>query len=112
MGIDVELHSARPTRNWGRSRATLLQSSYGHEDALADVIGSLRLLGVPGRLTAVDPYGDALMNEQEAAVTLDEIPGLRQRCTDGHQFAALDDLAALLEQCAGTPGSYPWFQGD
>jgi hypothetical protein len=27
----------------------------------------LRLLGGSGRLTAVDPYGDTLMNEQEAA---------------------------------------------
>ncbi|GAA5057281.1 hypothetical protein GCM10023336_30970 [Streptomyces similanensis] len=112
VGIDVELHSARPTRNWRKSRATLLQSSYGHGDALADLIGSLRLLGVPGRLTAVDPYEDALMNEQEAAVALGEIPDLRQRCTDERQLAALDDLAKLLEQCAGTPGSYLWFQGD
>ncbi|MFF4964498.1 hypothetical protein [Streptomyces sp. NPDC001037] len=112
MGIDVELHSARPTRNWRRSRATLLQTSYGHGDALADAIGSLRLLGVPGRLTAVDPYGDALMNEQGAAVALGEIPDLRQRCADERQLAALDDLARLLEQCASTPGSYLWFQGD
>jgi hypothetical protein len=79
---------------------------------LADVIGSLRLLGVPGRLTAVDPYGDALMNEQEAAVALGETPDLRQRCTDERQLAALDDLARLLEQCVGTAGSYLWFQGD
>ncbi|MFF3164579.1 hypothetical protein [Streptomyces sp. NPDC003273] len=112
MGIDVELHSARPTRNWRRSRTTLLQTSYGHGDALADAIGSLRLLGVPGRLTAVDPYGDALMNEQGAAVALGEIPDLRQRCADARQLAALDDLARLLEQCASTPGSYLWFQGD
>ncbi|MFR0358668.1 hypothetical protein [Streptomyces sediminimaris] len=112
MGIDVELHSARLTRNWRKSRATLLHSSYGHGDALADAIGSLRLLGVPGQLTAVDPYGDALMNEQEAAVALAEIPDLRRRCTDERQLAALEDLAGLLEQCAGTPGSYLWFQGD
>lgn len=112
VGIDVELHSARPTRNWRKSRATLLQSSYGHGDALADAIGSLRLLGVPGRLAAVDPYGDALMNEREAALALSEIPDLRQRCTNERQLAALDDLARLLEQCAGTLGSYLWFQGD
>ncbi|MGW6403274.1 hypothetical protein [Streptomyces sp. NPDC055134] len=41
MGIDVELHSARPTRNWRKSRATLLQSSYGHGDALADFGGRM-----------------------------------------------------------------------
>ncbi|WP_344497869.1 hypothetical protein [Streptomyces enissocaesilis] len=79
---------------------------------MADAIGSLRLLGVSGRLTAVDPYGDALMNEQEAVLALGEIPDLRQRCTDERQLAALDDLARLLEQCAGTPCSYLWFQGD
>lgn len=112
MGTDVELHSARPTRNWRKSRATLLQSSYGHGDALADAIGSLQLLGVPGRLTAVDLYGDALMNEQEAAVAVGEIPALRQWCTDERQLAALDDLARLLKQCTSTPGSYLWFQGD
>ncbi|MFE4679188.1 hypothetical protein [Streptomyces sp. NPDC056723] len=112
MGIDVELHSARPTRNWRKSRATLLQSSYGHGDALAGALGSLRLLGVPGRLTAVDPSGDALMNEQESATALGEIPDLRQRCTGERQLAALDDLATLLEQCAGTPGSYLRFQGE
>ncbi|MFF9396734.1 hypothetical protein [Streptomyces griseoluteus] len=112
MGIDVELHSARPTRSWRKSRATLLQSSYGHGDVLADAIVSLRRLGVRGRLIAVDPYGDALMNEQEAAVALGEVPDLRQRCTGERQLAALDDLARLLEQCASTPGSYLWFQGD
>ncbi|NNJ02780.1 hypothetical protein HHX38_01270 [Streptomyces sp. PKU-MA01144] len=112
MGIDLELHSARPTRNWRKSRATLLRSSYGHGDALADALGSLQLLGVPGRLTAVDPYGDTLMNEQEAAVALTEISGLRQQCSDQNQVAAMDDLATQLQQCANTPGSYLWFQGD
>ncbi|MFJ8634058.1 hypothetical protein [Streptomyces sp. NPDC093568] len=112
MGIDLELHSSRPARSWRKSRSTLLRSSYGHGDALADVLGSLRLLGVQGRLTAADPYGDLLMNEQESAAALGEIPALRQRCGDARQRAALDDLAAMLEQCAGTPGSYLWFQGD
>ncbi len=52
------------------------------------------------------------MNEQEAAVALREIPGLRRTCTDERQLAALDDLTAMLEQCAATPGSYLWFAGD
>jgi hypothetical protein len=112
MGIDLELHSARPTRNWRKSRATLLRSSNGHGDALADALGSLQLLGIPGRLAAVDPYGNTLMNEQESAAALGEIHELRQRCADERQSSALDDLAALLRQCAGTPGSYLWFQGD
>ncbi|MEV7849563.1 hypothetical protein [Streptomyces sp. NPDC088183] len=112
MGIDLELHSARPTRNWRKSRATLLQSSCGHGDALADALSSLQRLGVPGRLTAVDPYGHTLMNEQESAAALSEIHELRRGCSNERQVAALADLAALLGQCADTPGSYLWFQGD
>ncbi|MFJ9902518.1 hypothetical protein ACIRVK_06365 [Streptomyces sp. NPDC101152] len=112
MGIDLELHSARPARSWRKSRATLLRGSYGHGDALADVLGSFRLPGVPGRLTAVDPSADSLMNEQESAAALREIHALKQRCSDERQRAAVDDLATMLEQCAGIPGSYLWFQGD
>jgi hypothetical protein len=113
MGIDLELHSSRPTRkSWGKSRATLLRSSYGHGDALADTLGSLRLLGASWRLAAIDPYGDTLMNEQESAVALREIQELRQRCSDKRQLAALDDLSTMLELCAATPGSYLWFAGD
>ncbi|MFC4471596.1 hypothetical protein ACFPH6_45110 [Streptomyces xiangluensis] len=113
MGIDLELHSARPARNnWRKSRATLLRSSYGHGDGLADALGSLQLLGVSGRLTAIDPYGDTLMNEQEAAAALREVHDLRQRCGDERQLAALDDLATMLQECAATAGSYLWFAGD
>jgi hypothetical protein len=52
------------------------------------------------------------MNEQESAAALREIPGLKQRCGDDRQLAALDDLATMLAQCAATPGSYLWFAGD
>ena len=112
MGIGVELHSTRPARDWHASRATLLRGSYDLGNALADALESLHLLGVPGRLTAVDPYGDTVMNEQEAAIALGEIPDLRKRCGDERQRAALDDLALLLGACAATPGSHLWFQGD
>lgn len=112
MGIDLELHASPPARDWRRSRASLLRSSHGHGDALADALGSLALLGVPGRLTAVDPYEDTLINEQESAAALREIHELRQRCGDERQRAALDDLATMLEHCAATPGSCLWFQGD
>lgn len=85
MGIDLELHASRPAhKNW---RPTLLRSSYGHGDALADALGSLQLLGVPGRPTAVDPYGDTLMNEQEAAAAVLEIDALKQWCGDERQLA-------------------------
>ncbi|MFE0406863.1 hypothetical protein ACFW6M_09305 [Streptomyces nigra] len=112
MGIEVELHSMRPARDWHASRATLLRGSYDLGNALADALGSLHLLGAPGRLAAIDPYRDTVMNEQEAAVALGEIPDLRKRCGDERRRAALDELALLLEACAATPGSHLWFQGD
>ncbi len=113
MGIDLALHSSRSTHNnWRKSRAMLLRSSYGHGDALADALGSLQFLGVSGRLTAVNPYGDTLMNEQEAAAALQEIHGLRRSCAEERQLAALEYLTAMLEQCAATPGSYLWFAGE
>lgn len=52
------------------------------------------------------------MNEQRSAAALQEIRGLRQRCGDEGQFAALDEPAAMLEQRAATPGSYLWFARD
>ena len=118
MGIDLELHSARPAhRDWRKSRATLLRGSYEHGDALAELLGSFRRLGVAGRLAGVDPYGDTLMNEQEAAAALQEIRESEEvrESRDGiglRQLDALDELAGILEQCAATPGSYVWFAGD
>ncbi|WP_031090243.1 hypothetical protein [Streptomyces sp. NRRL S-15] len=112
MGIDVELHSARPARNWKKARRTFLRGCYGHAEALADALGSLHYLGVSGLLPAVDLYGDTVMNEQEASAALSEVPRLKEQCSDERQRAALDDLAAVLEQCAATPGSYVWFAGD
>ncbi|MEU6845571.1 hypothetical protein ABZ930_27220 [Streptomyces sp. NPDC046716] len=52
------------------------------------------------------------MDEQESAVALGEILDLREWCTNVRQIAALGDLVTLLGQCAGTPGSHLWFQGD
>ncbi|MFJ1535073.1 hypothetical protein ACIOFV_42995 [Streptomyces mirabilis] len=52
------------------------------------------------------------MNEQEAEAVLQEIHGLRQKCSNERQLAALDDLATMFEECAATPGSYLWFAGD
>ncbi|WP_330345465.1 hypothetical protein OHA09_25100 [Streptomyces longwoodensis] len=113
MGIDLELHSARPVRkDWRRSRATLLAGSHEYGEALAEALTSLRHSGVPGRLTAVDPYGDTLMNEQEAGAALGEIDDLKRGCDNDRGRDALDDLAALLRACAATPGSYLWFIGD
>lgn len=110
MGIELELHSGRPTRKRS-SRDTLLRGSYEHGEALARVLNALDRHG-SGKLGWVDPYGDTLFNEQEAQVARQEVAALRQRCTDDEQKAALLDLAELLETCAATPGSYLWFMGD
>lgn len=112
VGIDVELHSARPARDWKKARRTFLRGCYDHGDTLANALGSLHYLGVRGRLPVVDLYEDTVMNEQEAAAALSELPGMREQCADERQRAALDDLAAVLEQCAATRGSYVWFAGD
>ncbi|MEV6697818.1 hypothetical protein AB0M68_11630 [Streptomyces sp. NPDC051453] len=53
-----------------------------------------------------------MTNEREAAVALTEISGLARQRSDQRQLAALDDLATRLQQCADTPGSYLWLQGD
>jgi hypothetical protein len=110
MGIELELHSGRPTRN-GLSRETLLRGSYEHGEPLARVLGTVDRRG-SGKLSWVDPYGDTLFNEQEAQVARQEVAALTQRCTDEQQKTALLDLAEFLETCAATPGSYVWFIGD
>ncbi|MEU8621905.1 hypothetical protein [Streptomyces sp. NPDC048623] len=112
MGIELELHSARPARNdWAMSRATFLQGSYEYGEELAAVLATLKADG-PDKLSWVDPYGDTQFNEQEAEVALGEIAGLLQRCTTEGQRAAVTDLAAMLKSCATTPGSCLWFVGD
>ncbi|NKQ23964.1 hypothetical protein [Streptomyces galbus] len=113
MGIDLELHSARPVRkDWRRSRATLLRRSYEYGEVLAEALTALHESGVRGRLTGLDPYRDTLMNEQEAEAALREIEGLKEACGSDRRRDALDDLAALLRACAATPGSYLWFVAD
>ncbi|AIA07796.1 hypothetical protein [Streptomyces noursei] len=110
MGIELELHSARPTRK-GSSRYTLLRGSYGHGEALAKVLSTLDRRG-SGKLGWVDPYGDTLFNEQEAQVARQEVAALTQGCAGDQERAALLDPAELLEACETTPGSYLWFMGD
>lgn len=110
MGIELELHSGRPPGGKS-SRTTVLRRSYEHGEALARALGPYDPTG-PGKLAWVDPYGDTLLNEQEAEVALREVAVLLQQCGDGPQRAALQDLGELLAVCAATPGSYLWFIGD
>ncbi|MFB7512793.1 hypothetical protein [Streptomyces sp. NPDC056144] len=112
MGIELELHSARPARfDRNMSRATLVRGSYHHGEALAQVLAKLKADG-PDKLSWVDPYDNTLFNEQEAEVALREVDGLLQQCADESQVAAVHDLATLLKSCAATNGGYLWFIGD
>ncbi|MEV7323147.1 hypothetical protein [Streptomyces sp. NPDC093970] len=110
MGIELELHSARPARK-GPARDTFLRGSYEHGEALAAALSGLDRHG-SGKLGWVDPYGDTLFNEQEAEVARQEAAALAEGCGDARHKAALLDLAGLLDACAATPGSYVWFLGD
>lgn len=111
MGVELELHAARPTLDWGKSRATFLRGSYEYGDELAGLLLLVAESG-PGLLPHVDPYGDTTFNEQQAAAALLEIPDLLARCRDDAQVAAVQELRSLLRACEGTPGSYLWFVGD
>ncbi|WP_405815091.1 hypothetical protein OG241_11290 [Streptomyces sp. NBC_01390] len=110
MGIELELHSGRPSYKRS-SRETRLRGSYEHGEALARALSALDR-NRSGRLGLVDPYGDTLFNEQEAQVARQEAVDLALLSTDEQQRAALLDLAELLAACAATPGSYLWFMGD
>ncbi|MEV7891279.1 hypothetical protein ACWD3I_32230 [Streptomyces sp. NPDC002817] len=113
MGIDLQLHSGRPHRPKRRQKQkpTLIRQSYEHGETLAGLISGLPT-NTSGKLWMVDPYRDTLFDEQVAEAALREIPDLLNRCTDGAQTAAVRDLAAFLEACASTPGSYLVFVGD
>ena len=112
MGIELELHSARPARsNWKKSRATLVRGSYDHGYALAEVLSWLPDDGST-KLSLVKPWGDTVFNEQEAEVALGEVPAVLGRCSAPEHVAAVRDLEELLRACSGLPGSYLWFQGD
>ncbi|MFK0025368.1 hypothetical protein [Streptomyces sp. NPDC090798] len=113
MGIDLQLHDSRPQWPSRRSmrRPTLVREAHKHGEALAQLIATLPS-DTSGKLWMVDPYNDTVFNEQEAEAALREIPDLLDRCTDDSQAEAVRVLAAFLEDCATTPGSYLVFVGD
>jgi hypothetical protein len=112
VGVGLELHARRPAGlGWNESRATLLRGSYEHGDELADLLLTLEETG-PGLLRHVDPYGDTMFDEQQAAAALQEIPELLQRCSGDGQVAAVRNLQTLLRTAAQSPGSHLWFIGD
>ncbi|MYX32549.1 MULTISPECIES: hypothetical protein [unclassified Streptomyces] len=113
MGIDLQLHGSRP--HWPSRRSkrkpTLIRQSHEHGEALAQLIAELPA-NTSGKLWMVDPYNGTTFNEREAEAALGEIPELLDRCTNDSQAEAVRDLAAYLENCATTPGSYLVFVGD
>ncbi|KES03729.1 hypothetical protein BU52_28865 [Streptomyces toyocaensis] len=113
MGIDLQLHDGRPFWPSRRSkrRATLIRQTHEPGEALAQLIVKLPR-NTSGKLWTVDPYNDTILNEQEAEATLREIPDLLECCTDDSEAEAVRALAAYLEACAATPGSYLVFAGD
>ncbi|MFJ9694526.1 hypothetical protein [Kitasatospora sp. NPDC101183] len=108
MGIEIALYDGHPKRS--RLPARSLHLSTAHGPALAEALAAHAAPG--GRLGAVDPYGDTLLNEQDAAVAFDEATALLARCTTEGQRAAVRDLRNLLANCAATPGSWLIFLGD
>ncbi|MER7191300.1 hypothetical protein [Streptomyces flaveolus] len=113
MGIDLQLHDSRPHWPGRRSkrRPTLIRQSCEHGKVLAQMIATLPA-NTSGKLWTVDPYNDTVLNEQEAAAALREIPHLLDRCTDDSQTKAVGELAIYLQDCAATPGSHLVFVGD
>ncbi|MEU6233304.1 hypothetical protein [Kitasatospora sp. NPDC047058] len=109
MGIELARYDRRPPGSRKRP-AALVRLSTGHGPGLADALAAHA--HPDHRLGRIDPYGDTEFNEQDAAAALAEAAGLLARCTTEQQRAAVRDLAGLLTECAGTPGSRLCFLGD
>ncbi|MFF4717251.1 hypothetical protein ACFY2V_38525 [Streptomyces eurythermus] len=101
MGIELEL----------RQRDTVVRRSYEHGETLALALETLVPPG-RGRLSRIDPYRDTRFTEQDARAALPEVAALLDTCAGPFQEAALLDLAEMLEACAATPGGCLWFIGD
>ncbi|GAB3660826.1 hypothetical protein [Glycomyces tarimensis] len=108
MGIELELHSKRPT-SWEKSRESLVRGSYRHGNDLAVVLAR-DPHRERGRLGSVDPYGNTVFNDQDAGAALSEIPDLLKRCINEQETAAVRDLAEIMASCV--QGTYLWFIGD
>ncbi|MFJ9772093.1 hypothetical protein ACIRVF_12725 [Kitasatospora sp. NPDC101157] len=111
MGIEIALYDGRP-HNGRRDAPALLHLSTDHGPTLAAALAE-HVRHVSGhRLGRIDPYGDTLFNEQDAAAAFEEATALLARCTTDRQRAAVRDLRNLLANCAATPGSWLVLYGD
>ncbi|WP_033215456.1 hypothetical protein [Kitasatospora phosalacinea] len=112
MGIEIELHSARPKRlDQEPTGASLLHDSCRHGNGPARVLDELPIKR-SWQLWQIDPYGDALFDGRDAAAALREIDELLRHRTDEEQRDAVVDLERMLGACVATPGSRLWFIGD
>jgi hypothetical protein len=64
-------------------------------------------------LVAVDPYGDTVFNRFQVERQLPrEVALLRERLTDSHAVAMLDELERLMALATERVHRYLWFVGD
>ncbi|MFE6051021.1 hypothetical protein ACFQ6N_09710 [Kitasatospora sp. NPDC056446] len=110
MSIEIALYDGRPN-NGRRTGPALLHLSTGHGGDLAEALAA-HAGPSDHRLRRIDPYGDTLLNEQDAGATFEEATALLSRCTTEAQRAAVRDLRNLLAHCAATPGSWLCLYGD
>ena len=108
MGIDLKLYAGRPPGHPKRP-VTLIRDWGDPADNLARALGRL---GGDRRLAAIDPYGDTLYNEQQAAAALAEMAQLQGLCATDGEREAVRALRDMLAECARTAGSYLMFVGD
>lgn len=108
MGIEIALYDGHPKRS--RLPARELHLSTAHGGALAEALAAHAAPGT--RLAGIDPYGDTVLGEQDAAAAFEEASALLARCTTEPHRAAVRDLRNLLANCASTPGSWLIFYGD
>ncbi|MFF2353373.1 hypothetical protein ACFVVL_26735 [Kitasatospora sp. NPDC058115] len=110
MGVDVEWHSRVPDLpDWHASRRTLLGAVTDEDDLLADLIPTLSAESYPV-LSAVDPYGDTVLDSGQATIALSEVARLGAEAWSERMFC--EELARLLERCTERPGSVVAFVGD
>ncbi|MFJ9842783.1 hypothetical protein ACIRYZ_20360 [Kitasatospora sp. NPDC101155] len=109
LGIDIALYDGRPN-NGRRTEPALLHLS-NHGEALAAALAA-HAHPSDHRLGRIDPYGDTMFNEQDAAAAFEEATALLARCTTEQQRAAVRDLRNLLANCAAIPGSWLCLYGD
>jgi hypothetical protein len=63
-------------------------------------------------LRFIDPYGDAVFNQSQLPVLLDELRALRGGLADPALIVLVDELLRYLNRAVETPHTYVRFVGD